>query len=75
MACPNDLLTSTSLGQDRSLVHVSVWRGQVAVRLLGCELDGVLVTDQYAGYRFIDNLLRHLCWAQCGATWRRLPRE
>ena len=39
-------------------------RGQdAAKRLLGSELDGVLVTDQYAGYRFIDSSQRQLCWA------------
>ena len=39
-------------------------RGQEAAkRLLGSELDGVLVTDQYAGYRFIDASQRQLCWA------------
>ncbi|MGL6461832.1 IS66-like element ISAs21 family transposase, partial [Aeromonas hydrophila] len=39
-------------------------RGQEAAkRLLGSELDGVLVTDQYAGYRFIDSAQRQLCWA------------
>lgn len=39
-------------------------RGQdAAERLLGTELDGVLVTDQYAGYRFIDKAQRQLCWA------------
>jgi len=39
-------------------------RGQdAAKRLLGSELDGVLVTDQYAGYRFIDASQRQLCWA------------
>lgn len=39
-------------------------RGQdAAKRLLGSELDGVLVTDQYAGYRFINSSQRQLCWA------------
>ena len=39
-------------------------RGQEAAkRLLGAEFDGVLVTDQYAGYRFIDADQRQLCWA------------
>lgn len=39
-------------------------RGQdAAKRLLGSELDRVLVTDQYAGYRFIDASQRQLCWA------------
>ncbi|WP_327786587.1 IS66 family transposase, partial [Aeromonas caviae] len=36
-------------------------RGQEAAkRLLGAEFDGVLVTDQYAGYRFIDADQRQL---------------
>lgn len=34
-----------------------------AKRLLGSELAGVLVTDQYAGYRFVDDSQRQLCWA------------
>ncbi|WP_421241570.1 IS66 family transposase [Aeromonas enteropelogenes] len=34
-----------------------------AKRLLGSELAGVLVTDQYAGYRFIDASQHQLCWA------------
>ena len=34
-----------------------------AKRLLGSELAGVLVTDQYAGYRFVDSSQRQLCWA------------
>lgn len=34
-----------------------------AKRLLGSELVGVLVTDQYAGYRFVDSSQRQLCWA------------
>ncbi|GGB55254.1 IS66 family transposase ISH10B [Oceanisphaera marina] len=40
-------------------------RGQdAAQRLLGDVPDtSVLVTDQYAGYRFIDNGQRQLCWA------------
>jgi transposase len=39
-------------------------RGQdAAKRLLGSELEGVLVTDQYARYRFIDSGQRQLCWA------------
>ena len=36
----------------------------------GCwasEVDGVLVTDQYAGYRFIDSSQRQLCWSPCTA--------
>ena len=36
---------------------------EAAKRLLGAEFDGVLVTDQYAGYRFIDADQRQLCWA------------
>ncbi|MNJ45552.1 Transposase IS66 family protein [compost metagenome] len=31
--------------------------------LLGSELAGVLVTDQYAGYRFVGTSQRQLCWA------------
>lgn len=39
-------------------------RGQdAAKRLPGSELDGVLVTDQYAAYRFVDASQRQLCWA------------
>ncbi|MCS3459578.1 IS66 family transposase [Aeromonas sp. BIGb0445] len=34
-----------------------------AKRLLGSELAGVLVTDQYAGYRFVGASQRQLCWA------------
>ena len=34
-----------------------------AKRLLGSELTGVLVTDQYVAYRFIDASQRQLCWA------------
>ncbi len=34
-----------------------------AKRLLGTELTGVLVTDQYVAYRFIDASQRQLCWA------------
>lgn len=34
-----------------------------AKRLLGLAPEGVLVTDQYAGYRFIDPSQRQLCWA------------
>jgi transposase len=34
-----------------------------AKRLLGSELAGVLVTDQYVAYRFIDASQRQLCWA------------
>ncbi len=34
-----------------------------AKRLLGAELAGVLVTDQYVAYRFIDASQRQLCWA------------
>ena len=34
-----------------------------AKRLLGSELAGVLVTDQYAAYRFVDASQRQLCWA------------
>ena len=37
---------------------------EAAKRLLGAEFDGVLVTDQYAGYRFIDADQRQLCWAR-----------
>lgn len=39
-------------------------RGQDAARrLLGLEPPGVLVTDQYSGYRFVDPSKRQLCWA------------
>lgn len=34
-----------------------------ARRLLGSELAGVLVTEQYAGYRFVGTSQRQLCWA------------
>ena len=34
-----------------------------ARRLLGSELAGVLVTDQYVAYRFVDDSQRQLCWA------------
>ena len=34
-----------------------------AKRLLRSELAGVLVTDQYACYRFVDASQRQLCWA------------
>ncbi len=34
-----------------------------AKRLLGLEPTGVVVTDQYAGYRFLDPGQRQLCWA------------
>lgn len=34
-----------------------------AKRLLGSGLTGVLVTDQYVAYRFIDASQRQLCWA------------
>ncbi|ELM3618545.1 IS66 family transposase [Aeromonas sobria] len=34
-----------------------------AKRLLGQEPAGVLVTDQYAAYRFVDTSQRQLCWA------------
>lgn len=39
-------------------------RGQdAAQRLLGLAPEGVVVTDQYSGYRFIDPSQRQLCWA------------
>lgn len=38
-----------------------------AKRLLGSALAGVLVTDQYAAYRFVDDSQRQLCWAMCCA--------
>ena len=35
-----------------------------AIKLLGEELDGVLITDQYSSsYRYIDDTKRQLCWA------------
>lgn len=34
-----------------------------AKRLLGSELTGVLVTDQYVAYRFVGASQRQLCWA------------
>jgi len=34
-----------------------------ARRLLGSELAGVLVAEQYAGYRFVGTSQRQLCWA------------
>ncbi len=43
---------------------IAFGRGQAdAKRLLGQELTGILVTDQYAGYRFIDSSQRQLCWS------------
>ena len=36
---------------------------EAAIKLLGEELDGVLVTDQYSSYRYIDDSQRQLCWA------------
>ncbi len=39
-------------------------RGQDAARrLLGTEPSGLYITDQYAGYRFINPSQRQLCWA------------
>lgn len=39
-------------------------RGQdVAKRLLGVKPEGIVTTDQYAGYRFISPSQRQLCWA------------
>lgn len=44
------------------MVHYS--RGQQAAKkLLGDNLEGVVVTDQYAGYHYIDQDKRQLCWA------------
>jgi transposase len=39
-------------------------RGQVtAKKLLGENAEYVVVADQYAGYRYIDQEKRQLCWA------------
>lgn len=44
------------------MVHYS--RGQQAAKkLLGDNLPGIVVTDQYAGYHYIDQGKRQLCWA------------
>ena len=36
---------------------------EAAIKLLGEELDGVLITDQYSSYHYIDDSKRQLCWA------------
>jgi len=44
--------------------QTNVFRNRdAAIRLLGKELDGILVTDQYSSYRYIDENKRQLCWA------------
>ena len=44
------------------MVHYS--RGQQAAKqLLGEDVDYVVVTDQYAGYHYIEQSKRQLCWA------------
>lgn len=44
------------------MTHFS--RGQwAAKKLLGEQPDAVIVTDQYAGYHYIDEHKRQLCWA------------
>ena len=61
--------------QDSRLLHDGVWPWSgAAKRLLGAEFDGVLVTDQYAGYRFIDADQRQLCWAHRAPQSRPSPR-
>lgn len=50
-------------------------RGQDAAKhLLLRAPEGVLITDQYAGYNFIDPSRRKLCWRMWHAMWLPLPR-
>ena len=59
--------------QDSRLFHdgsMAVVRRRQAGRWAP-RFDGVLVTDQYAGYRFIDADQRQLCWAPSRPAIRR----
>lgn len=44
--------------------QTNVFRNQAAAkRLLGKEVNQLLVSDQYSSYRYIDSSQRQLCWA------------
>jgi len=43
----------------------------VAKKVLGDNPENIVVTDQYAGYHYIDADHRQLCWAMLGAYFKK----
>ena len=52
------------LSHEAAFFQTNAFRDRdAAIRLLGKDLDAILVTDQYGVYRYIDENQRQLCWA------------
>ncbi len=57
-------------------MHIDASRSQSAAReLLGETLHGVLVSDRYAGYRWVDVQQRQVCWAHLLRDFRRIAER
>lgn len=53
--------------------HIEPSRGQYAAKeVLGLSPRGVLVTDRYAGYAWVDRQQRQVCWAHLLRDFRRI---
>jgi len=44
--------------------------GEVARELLGEQFGGMLVSDRWCGYAWVDELRRQLCWAHLKRHWK-----
>ncbi len=56
--------------------HIEPSRGQCAAKeVLGTAPTGILVTDRYAGYHWVDRAQRQVCWAHLLRDFRRMGQR
>lgn len=56
--------------------HIEPSRGQCAAKtVLGSAPSGILVTDRYAGYHWVDPEQRQICWSHLLRDFRRIGQR